>query len=360
MRKRDRIVSKIKAKYWCTTHKFGIEVPKSVSEAYQIDQGTGTTLWTDAISKEIKNVRVAFEKLDDISEEQMRSGKVKPRYKHVSTHMVFNIKMDGKFTRKARLVADGHKTDTPSSITYSSVVSRDSIRLALMLASLNGLDIAACDIGNAYLNADCREKLWTVAGPEFGSDNGSVMIIARALYRLKSSGATWRAKLAEALSAMGCKSCEADPDVWMRRAVKPTSEEYWAYMLCYVDDCLHIHHDPKIDFTILNGHYQLKDGFGAPDRYLGANVEKVLLHDGSTAWSMTCVDYLKGAITNVNNLLEEENTALKMFRDGKRPYPSSYRPEIDVSPLLDNTLIQRYQHLIGMVPSLCTHLHNCL
>ena len=110
----------------------------------------------------------------------MKNGKVKPGYKFCGTHMIFDIKMDGKFTRKARLVADGHTTDAPSSITYSSVVSRESVRLALLLASLNNLDIAACGIGNAYLNAECREKLWTMAGPEFGSDNGSVMIIVRA------------------------------------------------------------------------------------------------------------------------------------------------------------------------------------
>jgi len=89
--------------------------------------------------------------------------------------MVIDIKLNGSFTRKARLVADGHQTKPSEAITYSSVVSRDSVRIALTLASLNGLEVSACDIGNAYLNADCREKLWTVAGPEFGSKIGSVM-----------------------------------------------------------------------------------------------------------------------------------------------------------------------------------------
>ena len=28
----------------------------------------------------------------------------------------------------------------------------------------------SCDIGNAYLNAPCREKLWFVAGKECGPD----------------------------------------------------------------------------------------------------------------------------------------------------------------------------------------------
>jgi hypothetical protein len=46
-------------------------------------------------------------------------------YKHIPVKRIFDIKMD--FTRKALLVAGGHKTDPPASLTYSSVVSRDSV-----------------------------------------------------------------------------------------------------------------------------------------------------------------------------------------------------------------------------------------
>ena len=177
LKRKDKMISKVKSKYWKSTHKFGIETPKSVPEAYRIDKETGTNHWTRAIEKETKNVRIAFEKVDGVNEEQMRTGKVKPGYSFCSTHMIFDVKMDGSFTRKARLVADGHKTKPSTSITYSSVVSRDSVRIALTIASLNSLEISACDIGNAYLNAPCREKLWTIAGSEFGSERGSVMII---------------------------------------------------------------------------------------------------------------------------------------------------------------------------------------
>jgi len=100
-------------------------------------------------------------------------------------------------------VADGHKTKLPTSMTYSSVVSRDNVRVALTIASLNSLEISACDIGNAYLNATCREKLWIIAGPEFGSEKGAVMIIARTLYGLKSSGAAWRSTLAQTMEFLG-------------------------------------------------------------------------------------------------------------------------------------------------------------
>ena len=61
--------------------------------------------------------------------------------------------MDGKFTRKATYVRGGHKADPPTLITYLSVVARDTVRIAFLIAALNDLDVMSCDIGNAYLNA---------------------------------------------------------------------------------------------------------------------------------------------------------------------------------------------------------------
>lgn len=89
---------------------------------------------------------------------------------YCSTQMIFDIKMGGAFTRKAHLVVDGHKTRPPTSITYSRVVSRDSIRIALTITSLKSHEVSISDIGNAHLTATCREKLWVVAGPEFSTD----------------------------------------------------------------------------------------------------------------------------------------------------------------------------------------------
>ena len=67
-------------------------------------------------------------------------------------HIIFDVKID--LTRKARLVAGGHRNPSVNShASYSSVASRDSIRLCFMLAALNELDILMGDIGNAYLNA---------------------------------------------------------------------------------------------------------------------------------------------------------------------------------------------------------------
>ena len=90
-------------------------------------------------------------------------------------------------------------TRTPSTLTYSSVVSRDSVSIALTVAALNDLDILVCDIEGSYLTAKCREKVYIKAGPEFGSEEGKIMIVRMTLYGLKSSGAAFRSKLAGVL-----------------------------------------------------------------------------------------------------------------------------------------------------------------
>ena len=133
------------------------------------------------------------------------------------------------------MVAGGHITTALAALTYSSVVSRDSVRIALTIAALNDLKVLACDIQNAYLTAKCQEKLWTIAGPEFGSEAGQIMIIVRALYGLKSSGAAFRALLAETLYDIGYTPLKADPDVQIRPEVKIDGLNMWilTFMIGY-------------------------------------------------------------------------------------------------------------------------------
>jgi hypothetical protein len=62
------------------------------------------------------------------------------------------------------------------------------------------------------------------------------MLVIKALYGLRSSGAAFRSLLAETLNKLGYKPSYADPDVWMRPAVKANGFEYYEYILTYVDD----------------------------------------------------------------------------------------------------------------------------
>jgi hypothetical protein len=42
-------------------------------------------------------------------------------------------------------------TAPPTALTYASVVSRESVRIMLTIAALNGLEVLSSDIQNAYL-----------------------------------------------------------------------------------------------------------------------------------------------------------------------------------------------------------------
>jgi Reverse transcriptase (RNA-dependent DNA polymerase) len=98
----------------------------------------------------------------------------------------------------------------------------------------------ATDVGNAYLNADCREKIWFVAGPEFATKKGKVLIIWKALSGLKSSSTAWRALFSSKLHEIGYVPSKGDPDVYLQPAVRPNGAQYYEMLLVYVDDILHI------------------------------------------------------------------------------------------------------------------------
>ena len=79
------------------------------------------------------------------------------------------MKISENFRRNSRFVSDGHLVETPASITYSTAVSIDSVRILLLAAALNDLDVIGADVQNAFLSAHNLEKHSIRAGPEFGA-----------------------------------------------------------------------------------------------------------------------------------------------------------------------------------------------
>ncbi len=158
-------------------------MPKTVTEALDLDCKNDNTLWADAIAKEMKDVCIAFNILPD--------GHSAPiGYQKIPCHMIFDMKMED-FRQKARLVAGGHRTKAPVTITYASVVSHETVHLALTIVSLNDLKVKVGDVLNAYITTSVKEKVCTVLQPEFGHDAGKSAIIVCALYGLKSAGAAF-------------------------------------------------------------------------------------------------------------------------------------------------------------------------
>jgi hypothetical protein len=307
-------------------------------------------LWQKAINKEMMRVKVAWETRDTYSPQDVREGKAQDLigFQEIGCHIVFDIKMD--FTRKARFVAGGHTTEAPSSLTYSSVVSRDSVRIAFLIAALNDLDIMSCDLENAYLNATCREKIWFKGGLECGEDQGKVCVIVRSLYGLKSAGAAFRATLAQLLQDLGYSSLKANPDVWMHEAVWADGHEYYEMLFVYVDDILALSHQAEERIKEITTFLKAKEGsIKPPEIYLGANVAKIQLPDGREVWSTSPKTYVKNSIQAIEWLLEEDGEGYVLKSNARNPFPTGYKPEIDVTDELDQTLTSRFMQMIGIL-----------
>ena len=106
--------------------------------------------------------------------------------------------------------------------------------------------------------------------------------------------------MAEKLTEMGFTSSIADPDVWLlRAATKADGEEYYKYILMYVDDILAISVDPKGILEDVQRTFKLKnDKIEPPDFYLGAKFQEKMIN-GIKCWTITSQEYVKAAVKNV-------------------------------------------------------------
>ena len=78
------------------------------------------------------------------------------------------------------------------------------------------MKVWAADIGNAYLEATTREKLYIVAGPELEELQGHLLVIHKVPYGLKSSGLRWSQRIHDSMLELNFRPCKADPCVWLR------------------------------------------------------------------------------------------------------------------------------------------------
>ena len=342
LKKREVIVAAVKARTRKMTHKYGIKVPRSIQEAYAIDAKNGNDFWAKAIKKEMSNVGIAFKILTE-------SKTVPPGWTKVTGHLVFDVKMS--LQRKARWVLDGHLTPDVDYSTYAGVVSRESVRIALTYAALNGLDVWTADIKNAYIQAPSSRKDYIICGPEFGLENvGTPALITRALYGGKTAGADFRKHLRDCMKFLKFTSCRADPDVWMRAAVDPDRREYWEYVLLYTDDCLVVSHRGQSVLTDEIGKYfeMKQESIAHPDIYLGGKLRKVELENGVFAWAFGSSQYVQAAVANVENYLREHD-ANPLPPRCTTPLSPDYRPEIDTSQELCPRLASHYMSMIGVL-----------
>ena len=147
------------------------------------------------------------------------------------------------------------------------VVSLRDIRLVVFLAELNQLQLWGADVGNAYLEAKTKEKVYIIGGPEFGPLEGHTLLIDRALYGLRSSGLCWHQRFADVLQSMDFTPSKAEADIWMRE-----NKGLYEYIAVYVDDLLIAAKDPEEIVKTLSEKHKFKlKGVGPLTYHLGCN-----------------------------------------------------------------------------------------
>ena len=130
-------------------------------------------------------------------------------------------------------------TPDPKDSIYSGVVSTRSLRLSIFLAKLNNMKVWAADLGNAYLEATTREKLYIVAGPEFEELQGHLLVIHKGLHALEIPGLRWSQRIHDIMLELNFRPCKADPCVSLREM-----NDKYEYIAIYVDDLLIASEEP--------------------------------------------------------------------------------------------------------------------
>ena len=311
---------------------FGVEIPSSVKHAMELDKQDNNSLWKDAWATEVQQL------LDSDTFRVLEPHEPVPKgYKRIPYHCIFDVKFD--LRRKARLVAGGHRTDPPKEDIYSGVAGMETVRLGFVLADLNDLMVCAADIGNAFLNSRTREKVYIIAGPEFGPElEGKRLLVDGAWYGLKSSAARFHEHLSVALKKLGFRPSRADFDFWFR-----VHNGHYEYVARYVDDLIVFAKDPMSIMKELEKVYLLK-GVGIPQYYLGGDVLNL-----AEDWEKEDIKMAFSAETYIKNVLEKQALACDMteFRKESTPHAEDYHPELDSTELLGPEDITLYKSLIG-------------
>ncbi|MGL4933428.1 MAG: reverse transcriptase domain-containing protein, partial [Aeromonas sp.] len=308
--------------------KYGYEVPRSYADAMRLDKESGQPRWLTAVKTELEQI-MEYQVFDD----RGKGVRIPHGYKMIRCHFVFDVKHDGR--HKARYVAGGHMTDPPLDSVYSGVVTLRSLRLCIFLAELNGLTLYAADVGNAYLEAKTKERICIIAGPEFAifGLEGHVLVIIRALYGLKTSGARWHERFADSLREEGFTPCKADTDVWLRRV-----NDYYEYICVYVDDLAMAMKDPAAFCEVLkNKHgYKLK-GDGPLKYHLGCDFGR----DPDGTFYYGPFNYVEKMMDTYERLFGEKPKGVTS------PLEKGDHPELDTSPEVDEHNRSIYMSMVG-------------
>jgi Reverse transcriptase (RNA-dependent DNA polymerase) len=213
-------------------------------------------------------------------------------------------------------------------------------RIVLFLAELIHLKLWSTDIGNAYLEAYTSEKVYIIAGPEFGECEGHILIISKALYGLRSSGVRWHDRFVDCIREIGFFPCKAEPDIWMRK-----EGNLYEYIAVYVDDLAIAMKGKELTDILEKQHkFKLKET-GPITFHLGMDFTR----DYDNTLCISPTKYIDKLVKSY-----EKSFDMKPNTGATSPLEKGDHPELDTSELCYTEQIAQYQSMIGALQWIVT------
>ena len=244
-----------------------IKVPSSFGSAMKSEL---KGIWKTAMDEEIRK----FMNMGAFELVRLPTGQ-----KIVPSRWHYTLKRDKNnvlVKAKARFIAKGYvQNEDELDVTYAPTLHPETLRLVLMLAATNDMEIEQYDVSNAFLHAEIDEEVY-VAPPEGYQENdkyGNKMVwkMRKAIYGLKQSPRLWNNLVNEKLKKFGFVKSEYDHCCYYLNR-----ENQDVIVIHHVDDFLVVGHEGdvlKSVKTYLKGSFEIKE-MGPTDTFLNIHLRR--------------------------------------------------------------------------------------
>jgi len=258
-------------------------------------------------------------------------GQEERRRKEKTTEGAHNILCDFK---ESRLVIGGHVIDSSKHSTYSSTEQDIPIRLLQLVALHNKLHIMTGNISITFCTVPVAEKIYTQAGPEFGNQQGCILVLKWAFYGLKTASRLFHEFFGNCLLQLGFAPTWANPDLWHR---KSDDYEGYDYIATHVDDIIITAKRPAEYMSQIKQQFNLRNKEDSPSYYLGNSYKR----DDKGNIHVSSTKYIKEVL---QQFVKQHGKVQKQCI----PMRTTEHPEMDQSPYLNAEEIQQFRHIIGV------------
>ena len=108
----------------------------------------------------------------------------------------------------------------------------------------------------------------------------------------------------------------------MRSATRTYGQDYYEYILLYIDDCLCISENTKHALLQVDKYFPINPtSLGPPKTYLGGTFSKIQLPNGVHSWAFSSSQYVHEAVKSVEENLEKVGEKLMSMKPGT-PIPN--------------------------------------